>query len=286
MPLSLDNLLINLGMSKSLDADIKNHYARGRERDRLTRDQNRLEHFRTQELITRYLPKAPATIYDIGGGAGVYALWLAGQGYNVHLLDAMPLHIEQALQASKELSIPLKNAVVGDARQLPFADSSTDAVLLLGPLYHLTEPEDRLQALREAYRVLKANGLVFAVSINRFASTFDGLFSGLYEDPSFLAITERDLQDGQHRNPEGKEFFTTAFFHHPYELKNEVIEAGFELEALLGIEGTGWLLQNFDAMWDDPIKREWILHVARKLESEETLLGTSSHLMAVGHKAT
>jgi SAM-dependent methyltransferase len=215
----------------------------------------------------------------------VYALWLAGQGYNVHLLDAMPLHIEQALQASKDLGILLKDAVVGDARQLPYADSSADAVLLLGPLYHLTEREDRLQALREAYRVLKANGLVFAVSINRFASTFDGLFNEFYGDATLLAISERDLQDGQHRNPEGKDFFTTAFFHHPYELRNEVIEAGFGLEALLGIEGAGWLLQNFDAMWDDPVKREWILDVVRKLESEETLLGVSSHLMAVGCKA-
>ncbi len=270
-------------MSK-LDAEISNYYAEGREADRLTRGENRLEHHRTQELLTRYLSKAPATIYDIGGGAGVYALWLAEQGYDVHLLDAVPLHIEQALQASKELSIPLKDAVIGDARQLPYADSSTHAVLLLGPLYHLTDREDRLQALREAYRVLKPNGHLFAVSINRFASTFDGLFNEFYGDATLLAISERDLQDGQHRNPKGKDFFTTAFFHHPYELRNEVIEAGFGLEALLGIEGVGAWLQNFDAMWDDPGKREWILHVARRLESEETLLGISAHLMAVGRK--
>jgi ubiquinone/menaquinone biosynthesis C-methylase UbiE len=271
-------------MSKSLDADIFNHYARGNEASRLTKGDGRLEHFRTQELLTRYLPEAPATIYDIGGGAGVYALWLAGQGYDVHLLDAMPLHIEQALQASKELGIPLKETIIGDARHLPYPDSGADAVLLLGPLYHLTEREDRLQTLREAYRVLKPNGLLFAVSINRFASTFDGLFNEFYRDSTLLAIIERDLQDGQHRNPEGKEFFTTAFFHHPRELRDEVVDAGFRLEALLGIEGAGAWLQNFDAMWDDPVKREWILRVARRLESEETLLGISAHLMAIGRK--
>jgi ubiquinone/menaquinone biosynthesis C-methylase UbiE len=270
-------------MSK-LEAEISNYYARAKEANRLTQGENRLEHYRTQELLSHYLPKAPAAIYDIGGGAGVYALWLAGQGYEVHLLDAMPLHIEQAQGATKELSITLKDAVVGDARHLPYPASSADAVLLLGPLYHLTEREDRLQTLREAARVLKPNGLLFAVSINRFASTFDGLFNEFYGDATLLAITERDLQDGQHRNPEGKEFFTTSFFHHPYELRNEVVEAGFRLEALLGIEGPGYWLQNFDAMWDDPVKRDWILHVARKLESEETLLGMSAHLMAVGRK--
>ncbi len=272
-------------MSK-LDADIHCYYARGKEHDRLTRDENKLEHFRTQELLTRYLPKAPATLYDIGGGAGVYALWLAGQGYDVHLLDAIPLHTEQALQASKELNISLKEIVVGDARQLPYADSSADAVLLLGPLYHLTEREDRLQALREGRRVLKPGGLIFAAAINRFASTLDGLFNEYYGDPDLIAINDRTLQDGLHSSPEGKAFFTTSFFHHPSELRREIVEVGFELETLLGIEGVGWLLPNFDDMWDDPVKREWILRVVRRLESEKTLLGVSSHLMAIGRKPT
>jgi ubiquinone/menaquinone biosynthesis C-methylase UbiE len=283
MSLSLDYLLIDSSMSK-LGADIHHYYAQGKEHSRLSQGENRLEHLRTQELLTRYLPKPPATIYDIGGGAGVYALWLAGQGYDVHLLDAMPLHIEQALQASKEIDIVLKDAVVGDARHLPYADSSADAVLLLGPLYHLTEREERLQALREAKRVLKPGGVVLAVAINRFASTLDGLFNEYYGDPDLIKVNDRTLQDGLHLNPEGKSFFTTSFFHHAGELQQELIDAAFDLETLLGIEGVGWLLQNFDAMWDNPVKREWILHVVRRLENEETLLDVSSHLMAIGRK--
>jgi ubiquinone/menaquinone biosynthesis C-methylase UbiE len=272
-------------MSKFLDADINRYYAQARERNRLTRGKNRLEHFRTRELLSRYLPEPPATIYDIGGGAGVYALWLASQGYDVHLLDAMPLHIEQALGAAKQANVVLKDAVVGDARQLPYADSSADAVLLLGPLYHLTERGDRLQALREAYRVLKPGGLLFATAINRFASTLDGLFNEYYGDPELIAVNDRTLQDGLHLNPEGKAFFTTSFFHHPSELRQEILKAGFKLETLVGLEGVGWLLKNFDAMWDDFVKREWILHVVRRLENEESLLGVSSHLMAIGRKA-
>jgi ubiquinone/menaquinone biosynthesis C-methylase UbiE len=269
-----------------LNPEIATYYARGKEAGRLTTGDGRLEYHRTQELLTRYLPKAPATVYDIGGGTGVYALWLAGQGYDVHLLDAIPLHIKQAQEAAKQLNITLKEAVTGNARQLPYSDSSADAVLLLGPLYHLTERNDRLQALREASRVLKPNGLLCAAAINRFASTLDGLFNEYYGDPALIQITNRTLQDGQHRSPEGKEFFTTAFFHHPSELRQEVIESGFKLEALLGIEGVGWLLQNFDAMWDDSIKREWILHVVSNLEAEDTLLGCSSHVMAIGRKAS
>jgi ubiquinone/menaquinone biosynthesis C-methylase UbiE len=271
-------------MLKTLDADITNYYSRGKERDRLTRDENKLEHLRTQQLLTRYLPKAPATIYDVGGGAGVYALWLANQGYKVHLLDIMPLHVQQALEASEQLEIDLKDVVLGDARHLPYADSSADAVLLMGPLYHLTEHEERMQALWEAYRVLKPGGLVFAVSINRFASTLDGLFDEKFSDPTFLAVSERTLRTGQHRSPEGKTFFTTAYFHHPHEFHDEVQDAGFEMVQLLGIEGAGRLIQNFDVLWDDPVKRDWVLHIAEKLEGEETLLGISNHLMAIGRK--
>ena len=74
---------------------------------------------------------------DVGGGPGVYAVWLAGLGYEVALLDPVELHVTQARAAG------VARAEVGDARALPFADGSADAVLLLGPLYHLHEADDR-----------------------------------------------------------------------------------------------------------------------------------------------
>src|SRR5262245_42186742 len=127
------------------------YYNQGREQNRLLSHSGQLEFARTQELIGRYLPKPPATIYDIGGGAGIYALPLARAGYSVHLVDAMPLHIEQAGEGAKsQPDYPLAGATVGDARHLDFPDASADAVLFLGPLYHLTEAADRVTALREA----------------------------------------------------------------------------------------------------------------------------------------
>jgi ubiquinone/menaquinone biosynthesis C-methylase UbiE len=111
----------------------------------------RLEYLRTRELLARYLPPAPATVLDVGGGAGVYALPLAREGYSVHLIDAVPLHVEQAREASAlQQDSPLASAQVGDARRLVWDDNSVDAVLLLGPLYHLTSRDDRLRALKEA----------------------------------------------------------------------------------------------------------------------------------------
>ena len=112
-----------------------------------------------------------------------------------------------------------------------------DCVLLLGPLYHLVDAADRRTALGEATRVLRPGGVLFAAGISRYASTLDGLVRDLFSDDRFARIVERDLQDGQHRNPtERLDYFTTAYFHRPEELLLEVLSAGFAAEELFGIE--------------------------------------------------
>ncbi|MEV4333334.1 class I SAM-dependent methyltransferase [Streptomyces sp. NPDC049597] len=62
------------------------------------------------------------------------------------------------------------SAELGDARALTAAGSTYDVVLLLGPLYHLLDREDRLKALAEAGRVVRPGGLVAAATIGRYAS--------------------------------------------------------------------------------------------------------------------
>lgn len=269
-----------------LQREILSYYQSGTEAGRLLQGHGRLELARTQDLLERYLPKPPAVILDVGGGSGIYACPLARQGYEVHLVDAVPLHVDQALQRSLEQpNHPLATTRVGDARALEQDDSSFDAVLLFGPLYHLTEERDRLLALREAWRVLREGGAVFAVGISRFASMLQGIASGFMDDPEFVAIAERGLAEGQHRNPtEIEGYFTTAYFHLPQELGLDLETAGFVHERTVAIEGPAWLLQDLDEQWDDPEKRRRLLAVLRNLEEEPSLLGVSSHIMAVGRK--
>src|SRR4051812_32651913 len=115
---------------------IVNFYSEGDEASRLQTGWSQLEHARTQELLLRYLPAAPATIIDAGGGSGIYACWLASLGYHVQLIDPVPKHVEQARAASlRQPEHALASVEVGDARRLPHADNTADAILLLGPLY-------------------------------------------------------------------------------------------------------------------------------------------------------
>lgn len=271
----------------SIAAEILAYYERGAERERLSLGRGELERLRTQELLTRYLPPPPASVLDVGGGWGVYAFWLAAQGYDVHLIDPVPGHIEQAHERMSEPGIqPLASASVGDARRLEAQTVSVDVVLLLGPLYHLPERENRLLALGEAYRVLRAGGVVFAVGISRFASLLDGLSSQRLNDPEFARIVEQDLRDGQHRNPSDRQgYFTTAFFHHPDELREEVEASGFAVLDVLGIEGPGyWMVHDLEARLSEPTQREHVLLAALAIEREPTLLGLGPHLMAVARK--
>ena len=238
------------------------------------------------ELLSRHLPPAPATVLDVGGGAGAYALPLAREGYSVYLIDPIPLHVEQAVVASEnQPGTPLAGAEVGDARSLSQVDTSADAVLLLGPLYHLTAGDDRLQALREARRVVRPGGVVLAAAISRFASTIDGVFNGFLADEEFEAIVERDIRDGQHRNPSQRPgWFTTAYFHRPAELREEAEEAGLVVEGLFGIEGPAWPMPDLDAWIEDPVRRAKLFAALRRVESESELLGASAHLLLVGRR--
>src|SRR6188472_2966123 len=248
-------------MSEGDSGDIAAFYALGLERDRLLGGQGALEFARTQVLLERYLPAPPAVIADVGGGPGRYAIWVAERGYRVHLVDPVPLHVEQAREAtSRRRGVRLASAEVGDARELRLPDTSVDAVLLLGPLYHLPERAMRLQALAEAQRVCRPGGMILAAAISRLASTLDGLRGGYLADPTFAAIAASDRRDGVHRNPTGDPaYFTTAYFHRPEELAAECAAAGLEHTATLAVEGIGWLLPDIDARLGQERRRAALL---------------------------
>ena len=242
-----------------------------------------IELLRTKELIGRFLPEAPASIIDIGGGPGVYAEWLSDLGYEVHLIDPVAKHVEQA----RERVPGITACEIGDARSLEYPDDSFDMALLAGPLYHLIDRDDRLQAIREAHRVTRAGKPVVVAAINRFASTIDLLHGGIIDNAEFRAIARRDMIDGVHVNTtDDPRFFTTAFFHRPAELERELSDAGLTGVELFAVEGIAWAAPDLDERLADPEKRQDLLELLERLEQEETLFGATGHLLAVGWATT
>lgn len=260
------------------------HYEVYDEDARLKSDGGLLERDRTRDILERFLPSAPATVLDVGGGTGVHALWLARCGYEVHLVDPVPSHVEQAERAStKQPNHPISSCTVGDACDLPFHDAFADAALLLGPLYHLVELKDRLGALREARRVSRSGGVVVAAAISRFAPLLDAMDRELYTDPALHRLMVGDLHTGRHTNPTGDpRYFTTAYLHRPEELRDEFEAAGLHHIATLAVEGPACLLEDIEERWTHQDRRELLLEAIRQIETEPALLGMTSHLLAIG----
>jgi SAM-dependent methyltransferase len=264
-----------------VDPDIAAHYALGFEATRLFDDgRPRLEHVRTLELLDRHLPSPPGRIVDVGGGTGVYAVPLVERGFEVHVIEPIEAHVEHVAQTARRDGLYGLTSELGDARDLSGVPPLADAVLLLGPLYHLTEASDRSLALAEAYRIVRPGGVVVAVGISRFASLMDGLKRRILDDPIFRPIVQRDLESGEHRNPDvhnKPEYFTTAYFHHPDELRREALAAGLVNVALFAVEGPGWIVE-------DVTDLDSQLFAARAVETEPALLGASSHIMMIGYR--
>ena len=251
--------------------DLFAYYARQDEGQRLIRFRhNRLELLRTRELLLRQLPSPPAVVLDVGGGTGVHAAWLAGRGYRVHLVDVVPEHVRAAAEHG------LLTAEAGDARRLTQTDASVDAVLLLGPLYHLLVRAERLSALVEARRDLRPGGVPLAAAIGRFMAVLDwAQRGGLTADVAAKLVPV--LSSGVRDPTLG---FTDAFFHTAAQLRQEVAEAGFADVRVLGIEGPAWTI--VDAPGGDADARfDSALRCAQLTENVAEIVDASAHLMAL-----
>lgn len=229
----------------------------------------RLEFERTTSLLRRHLPEPPATVLDVGGGTGLYAAWLADAGWDVRLFDLVPSHVATAAR-----TVPNVAATVADARALPVADRAADAVVLLGPLYHLTDATERSAALVEALRVTRPGGVLLAAGIGRYADALSLAVDGRLDDAHARRVAGA-LVAGDHPATPG---FTAAHLHTVGELAAEVTAAGWETTEVFGVEGPTW-----PAVRLLPADADVSQHVraAELLDGHPETAAVSSHLLAV-----
>ncbi|MEZ0115504.1 ubiquinone/menaquinone biosynthesis C-methylase UbiE [Catenulispora sp. EB89] len=264
--------------SPELNPHIAEYYSeRYEEADRLSVNAfGRLERERTKQLLLRELPPAPARILDVGGGPGVYAAWLAHLGYDVTLIDPVARHCEQAAEYGTF------TVQTGDARALQAPDASADAVLLLGPLYHLIEPDDRARALREADRVVRPGGLIAAAFIGRQTPILDLAAKRKINDDALYALLGTLDQHGVNDPESG---FTVAHFHSVEQIRQDFRAADLAEPRLFGIEGPLFPLIASGLVEDDPEAFEAALRAARLADDHPELLAAGGHLLAVTHRA-
>jgi len=234
-----------------------------------------MEHAITSRLLKQHLPPSPARILDVGGGPGRYALDLCQRGYAVNLLDLSSENINFAQERALELGLIFENSMVFDAAHpLPYTDSSFDAVLMMGPLYHLVKPQDRQMALKEAFRVLKPGGLIFSA----FITLFGALQSVVLYNTNGLENEWKTMQFGVNNYELG---FTIAWFSRIEEIMD--LMTAFKQIEIVGCEGFSSFLQDKYKGIDPALFEKWVdlnLEFGRAPHSA----GASNHILYIGRK--
>jgi ubiquinone/menaquinone biosynthesis C-methylase UbiE len=278
-------------MGNDIGNEILEFYNSGAEIGRLERGIGKIECERTKEIILRYLPKEKATIYDIGGGIGVYSKWLSKLGHEVHLIELSPNAVEYAKKVNDSTNPLIHSIEVGDARNINKPDESADIVLLMGPMYHLIDKEDRLKSLNEAKRVLKKGGLLVCAGITRYGSmlwalSVYGSKNTVLDDVEFLNMIKGEIKEGQHIRPNKyPNFIARSYFHLPKEFENEIKNAGFIKVQNYAVEGPTWIVPTIDTVWDSEKSKKTILDMARMVEEDENIMAMSPHYLTISNKS-
>lgn len=242
----------------------------------------------TCHALAAHLP-ASGRILDIGGGPGRYALWLAERGYRVVLADLSPTLLDIARERVRNAPVGtlVEEIVEADACDLSrWTNDSFDAVLALGPFYHLPDPSDHEQATAELSRVLRPGGVAFVALMPRYAFLRRTIAvpdeRHRLADPSFIL---RVMDDGVFNNDvPGR--FTSGYGVRPEAVTPFFEKFGFVTRSLLACEGMVPDLQDALAQMhqEDPDAYQRTLELILSSAADPSILGMSAHLLYIAHK--
>lgn len=223
---------------------------------------------------------------------------LSSLGYEVHLFDLSETNIKISEELASEYpGVTLKSAMICDARSIPRPDKSADAILLMGPLYSITEYEERILAIKESRRLLKDDGILFSAALTPYSVLVSRL--AVYheddtkkrkelDDPAVMSIIERALADGCYINPERKiaNGLGSSHLHTAKALREELACGGFDTRSVHGVMGGAWLAPNLNELLESEETRKVLMKTVRMLDTHEEIIGLSGHLLAVSRKET
>ncbi|MDD4124179.1 MAG: class I SAM-dependent methyltransferase [Eubacteriales bacterium] len=235
----------------------------------------------TRSYLDRYI-KSGDTVLDMGGGPGRYSLYLASKGCDVTLVDLSQSNVDFALKKAEEKGIRI-TARQGDARYIDKNIAEKfDHVLLMGPLYHLLEKNDRKTAVSACLNCLRDGGILYASFISSFAGVIYYMKEGI--DIMTIDPTERKYMRQVARDEDFSGLaFTMAYFARMQDIQPFFEQFGLKKLHLFGQEGIISPCEDKINAQSEQAVKEWI-DISKLLCENENYMSYSEHFMYIGMK--
>jgi len=242
-----------------------------------------LEFETTYFHIVNTIPKG-SKILDIGGGPGRYSFRLANEGYSVFLADLSEKNIEFARDYERESGIHLLGSEVMNATDLgSFKDNSFDAVLCLGPLYHLETDFLRSKCVKEIYRVTNHTGIIFTAFIAHYAPLYDFIKRDPYSIINSKDVIMQLYNTGWNLDKSSPGDFYIPFFAKPEEIESIFDDVDIERMFIFGCEGIYNQSESKLAELEPNVRNEW-LRLGLSFSKTNMAIYSSEHIVYVGRK--
>lgn len=263
-------------------SDIADYYDEDPRDEHNRLEEHQLERDLTWRYLSQHLPPGGAVL-EVGAATGRYSLELARRGFSVTAIDLSPRLVERAQEGAAEAGLEHRlRFLVGDARSLNVVTQDRfDAVLLMGPLYHLVEKTDRETALLQAHERLHSGGLIFTAVLSRLGVLGDLLKRApewIEDEPTVRAL----LNHG--RRPDDA---PAGGFRGYFARMSEIVPlheaAGFHTLTLASLEP---VISADDESFNrlKGHQRELWLDLLQSVGSDESIVGASRHVLYIGKK--
>ena len=245
-------------------------------------ERHRIEFEMTKRALNEFI-NSKSEILDVGGGPGRYSIYLSQKGYRVTLFDLSGEMVKQAVIHAEEAGAVLEKAMQGNVLELNKFNfgKQYDAVLCMGPLYHLLEEWERKEAIKQCLNKLKPGGIIVISFISAYAPIIDCL-KKYPED--IISSKERllyYLKDGRNVVNSG---FTDAYFINPDDVEELMKVYNISKLKFFSTEGLGSLCERELSQLPENIFQEWI-DLFYCISENNNILGSSEHLLYIGRKA-
>ena len=264
---------------------VEHYYKTFDEWNRTFTPEGMLEFEITLDIMKKYT-KTGSSVLDLGGGPGRYTQELAKSGRIMSLGDISPELVEIAKEKNEDTknikSIDVVNAVKLDI----YEKNSFDCVLVMGPLYHLTESSEIEAALKEVYRILKKDGIMIAGFIPHLSGTAGIIERSMYAPHQVTPeILDRVFNTGKFNN-NSDTGFQEGIYLSSKQVETFMTQTGFKKILLRSARGLGHKLEKgiIEKKNSDPVLYQKIMDIIEKSSEDEAVINTSGHALYVGKK--